>query len=122
MLRNFYSRAFRFSWSYWRRYPWAIGTVFFTRIGSTLIDVSVPIAAGRMVEAVAASAGARAAFVALAAMLGGLIIGLAEELSTYNWIGEASLVPPSYKSAVAFLIMVVLLIFRPQGLFKGRLL
>ncbi len=70
MLKGFYSRAFRFSWTYWRRYPWAIGTVFFTRIGSTLIDVSVPIAAGRMVEAVAASAGARAAFVALAAMLG----------------------------------------------------
>ena len=58
----------------------------------------------------------------MGAMLGGIIIGLAEELSTYNWIGDASLVSPSYKSAVAFMIMVVLLIFRPQGLFRGRLL
>lgn len=58
----------------------------------------------------------------MGAIAGGLIIGLAEELSTFNWIGEDPLMPPSYKSAVAFLIMVVLLIFRPQGLFKGRLL
>ncbi len=58
----------------------------------------------------------------MGAMLGGIIIGLTEELSTYNWIGDASLVSPSYKSAVAFMIMVVLLIFRPQGLFRGRLL
>jgi branched-chain amino acid transport system permease protein len=58
----------------------------------------------------------------MGAMAGGLIIGLAEELSTYNWIGDASLIPPSYKTAVGFLIMVGLLIFRPQGLFRGRLL
>ena len=58
----------------------------------------------------------------MGAIAGGLIIGIAEELATYNWIGEASLISPSYKSAVAFLIMVVLLIFRPRGLFKGRLL
>ena len=58
----------------------------------------------------------------MGAMLGGMVIGLAEELSTYNWIGEEPLVSPSYKSAVAFFIMVALLIFRPQGLFKGRLL
>ena len=58
----------------------------------------------------------------MGAIAGGLIIGIAEELAAYNWIGEASLISPSYKSAVAFLIMVVLLIFRPRGLFKGRLL
>ena len=58
----------------------------------------------------------------MGAIAGGLIIGLAEELSTYNWIGDNPMISPSYKSAVAFLIMVVLLIFRPQGLFKGRLL
>ena len=58
----------------------------------------------------------------MGAMAGGLIIGLAEELSAYNWIGEQSLISPSYKTAVGFIIMVVLLIFRPQGLFKGRLL
>lgn len=58
----------------------------------------------------------------MGAMLGGLIIGMVEELSSYNWIGEQALISPSYKSATAFLIMVVILIFRPQGLFKGRLL
>ena len=58
----------------------------------------------------------------MGAMAGGLVIGLAEELSSYNWIGEAALISPSYKTAVAFVIMVILLIFRPQGLFKGRLL
>jgi branched-subunit amino acid ABC-type transport system permease component len=58
----------------------------------------------------------------MGAMAGGLIVGLAEELSTYNWIGNSALVSPSYKTAVAFSIMVLLLIFRPQGLFRGRLL
>jgi branched-subunit amino acid ABC-type transport system permease component len=58
----------------------------------------------------------------MGAMAGGLIVGISEELSTYNWIGEDSLISPSYKTAVAFFIMVTLLIFRPQGLFKGRLL
>lgn len=58
----------------------------------------------------------------MGAMAGGLIIGLAEELSTYNWIGDDALISPSYKTAVGFFIMVALLIFRPQGLFRGRLL
>jgi len=58
----------------------------------------------------------------MGAMLGGYVIGLAEELSSYPWITDAPLIDPSYKTAIAFLIMVVLLIFRPQGLLKGRLL
>ncbi|MBI2718330.1 MAG: branched-chain amino acid ABC transporter permease [Rhizobiales bacterium] len=58
----------------------------------------------------------------MGAIAGGFIIGLAEELSTYNWVGDNPLISPSYKTAVGFLIMVALLIFRPQGLFRGRLL
>ncbi|MEN8840329.1 MAG: branched-chain amino acid ABC transporter permease [Octadecabacter sp.] len=54
------------------------------------------------------------------AVAGGLIIGLAEELSAYPWIGGAPLLSPGYKTGVAFAIMVVMLIVRPQGLFKGR--
>ncbi len=54
------------------------------------------------------------------AVAGGLVIGLAEELSAYPWIGDAPLLSPGYKSGVAFAIMVVMLIVRPQGLFKGR--
>lgn len=58
----------------------------------------------------------------MGAIAGGLIIGVAEETMTYTWLGADPLIAPSYKSAVAFFIMVLLLIFRPQGLFKGRLL
>lgn len=57
----------------------------------------------------------------MGAMAGGMIIGLAEELSSYTWIGEGPLIDPSYKTALTFAIMIVLLIFRPQGLFRGRL-
>ncbi len=54
------------------------------------------------------------------AVFGGLVIGLAEELSAYPWIGDAPLLSPGYKTGVAFAIMVIMLIVRPQGLFKGR--
>ncbi len=54
------------------------------------------------------------------AVFGGLVIGLAEELSAYPWIGDAPLISPGYKTGVAFSIMVVMLIVRPSGLFKGR--
>ena len=54
------------------------------------------------------------------AVLGGLVIGLAEELSSYPWIGDSPLLSPGYKSGVAFSIMIVMLIVRPSGLFKGR--
>lgn len=54
------------------------------------------------------------------AVIGGLVIGLAEELSAYPWIGDAPLLSPGYKTGVAFAIMVIMLIVRPQGLFKGR--
>ncbi|MEX3012065.1 branched-chain amino acid ABC transporter permease [Hoeflea sp. TYP-13] len=57
----------------------------------------------------------------LGAIVGGLIIGIAEEACTYPFFGD-SLIAPSYKSAVAFVIMVLILIFRPQGLFRGRLM
>lgn len=46
------------------------------------------------------------------AIAGGMLIGLAMEISTL-------FLEPSYKPAVAFLIMVAVLIIRPQGIFKG---
>ncbi len=54
------------------------------------------------------------------AVAGGLVIGIAEELSAYPWIGTEPLLPPGYKAGVAFAIMVAMLIWRPQGLFRGR--
>ncbi len=53
-------------------------------------------------------------------MAGGLIIGLAEELSSYHWIGTTPLLNPGYKAGVAFAIMVGMLLWRPSGLFKGK--
>lgn len=54
------------------------------------------------------------------AMAGGLVLGLVEELSTYPWIGDAPLLQPGYKAGIAFAIMVAILIWRPSGLFRGR--
>lgn len=47
------------------------------------------------------------------AIVGGLVIGIAQETSAY-------LISPAYKPAVAFAILVIMLIFRPTGLFAGR--
>jgi branched-chain amino acid transport system permease protein len=57
---------------------------------------------------------------AYGAMAGGLVIGIAEELSTYPWLGDGPLLEPGYKAGVAFAIMVAMLILRPSGLFRGR--
>ena len=54
------------------------------------------------------------------AIAGGLVIGLAEELSTYPLFSSEPLVRPDYKTGVAFAIMVVMLLWRPSGLFRGR--
>jgi len=54
------------------------------------------------------------------AIAGGYVIGLAQELATYPWIGAEPLLSPGYKSAVAFALMVGLLLWRPQGLLRGR--
>jgi branched-subunit amino acid ABC-type transport system permease component len=56
------------------------------------------------------------------AIAGGMIIGAMEELSTFPWIGDGPLISPDYKTAVAFGVMVLMLVFRPQGLFGGRVL
>ncbi|HET7409343.1 MAG TPA: branched-chain amino acid ABC transporter permease [Paracoccaceae bacterium] len=53
------------------------------------------------------------------AVAGGLVIGVAEALSAYHWIGTTPLLSPGYKAGIAFAIMVLMLIWRPQGLFRG---
>ncbi len=54
------------------------------------------------------------------AVLGGMVIGIVEEVSAYPWIGTTPLLNPGYKAGVAFAIMVLMLIWRPQGLLRGR--
>ena len=54
------------------------------------------------------------------AVAGGLFIGIVEECATYPFMGTQPLLSPGYKPAVAFAVMVVMLIWRPSGLFRGR--
>lgn len=57
---------------------------------------------------------------AYGALAGGLALGLAQELST--WSGFAGGVNPVYKPVVAFAVLAVVLLIRPQGLFgKARI-
>jgi len=86
----------------------AIDTQVETQMGSKLL---LPIFAAAILGGVGKPYGA---------MAGGLIIGLAEELSSYNWIGTEPLLNPGYKTGMAFAIMVMMLIWRPSGLFRGR--
>ena len=70
------------------------------------------------------------------AIAGGLLIGFAESLAVFNWTAvlrplspylpfglelptNLALVPTEYKLTVAFLILVVTLLWRPTGIFKG---
>jgi branched-subunit amino acid ABC-type transport system permease component len=54
---------------------------------------------------------------AYGALAGGLILGVATELST--WEGFGGGVDPVYKPVMAFVVLIVALLLRPQGLF-GR--
>lgn len=56
------------------------------------------------------------------AIMGGLVIGMVEELSSFPLFGDDPLVSPGYKTGIAFAVMVAMLIWRPQGLLKGRIL
>jgi branched-chain amino acid transport system permease protein/neutral amino acid transport system permease protein len=46
------------------------------------------------------------------ALIGGLIIGVAQQVST-------AFLMPTYKPAVAFIIMIIILLIRPKGIFGG---
>jgi len=56
----------------------------------------------------------------IGAIVGGLVIGIAEELAAAPLFGTAGLVQPAYKVGVAFAAMVLMLILRPTGLFRGQ--
>lgn len=56
----------------------------------------------------------------LGAVLGGLTLGLIQEMATYPWLSDMPLISPSYKSGIAFLLMIGMLLWRPSGLLKGR--
>jgi branched-chain amino acid transport system permease protein/neutral amino acid transport system permease protein len=47
------------------------------------------------------------------ALVGGLVIGVAQQVST-------AFLLPSYKPAVAFMLMILILLVRPKGIFGGK--
>ena len=47
------------------------------------------------------------------ALVGGLVIGIAEQVST-------AFLLPTYKPAVAFVLMILILLVRPKGIFGGK--
>ncbi len=68
------------------------------------------------------------------AIAGGFLVGFAETMAVFNWaillrpfrenlpswIGtDLSIVPTEYKLTVAFVILVIVLLVRPTGIFKG---
>ncbi|MBL7004845.1 MAG: branched-chain amino acid ABC transporter permease [Gammaproteobacteria bacterium] len=73
------------------------------------------------------------------AVVGGFVVGFAETLSVFNWAvllrpfrdnfpewleipSRLSIVPTEYKITVPFFILIVILIWRPTGIFKGKVL
>jgi branched-subunit amino acid ABC-type transport system permease component len=55
---------------------------------------------------------------AYGALVGGFVLGLAMELSTWSALGGG--VPSAYKYVVAFAVLILMLLFRPQGLLGRR--
>ncbi|WP_419914251.1 branched-chain amino acid ABC transporter permease [Hoeflea sp.] len=71
------------------------------------------------------------------AIAGGFLVGFCETLAVFNWSillrpikdqlwfevpTSMALVPTEYKLMVPFLILIIVLIFRPTGIFRGRVL
>lgn len=71
------------------------------------------------------------------ALAGGFVIGFAETLSVFNWAvllrpfrdqlwfdlpANLAFVPTEYKITVPFFILLAILVWRPTGLFKGKVL
>ena len=70
----------------------------------------------------------------LGAIAGGFVIAFSEVLVTYAWKkvagyvlpealapdGLAQLLSTDYKFAVSFVILIIVLLFRPTGLFAGK--
>ncbi len=70
------------------------------------------------------------------AIAGGFLVGFSETLAIFNWSillrpvrpewlelpANLALVPTEYKIMVPFVILIIVLIYRPTGIFKGRVI
>ncbi|MGF1523115.1 MAG: branched-chain amino acid ABC transporter permease [Leptolyngbyaceae cyanobacterium] len=96
-------------------WTWVIGAVMACAAGAFLgLDTQLsPTMGWRVLLSIFAAAILGGIGSPYGAIAGGLVIGLASELSTL-------IISPAYKAAVAFAILIVMLIVRPTGLLGGR--
>jgi len=96
-------------------WTWALGAIMACAAGVFLgLDTQIaPTMGWRVLLPIFASAILGGIGSPYGAITGGLVIGLASELSTL-------VISPAYKSAVAFALLVVMLIVKPTGLLGGQ--
>ena len=96
-------------------WTWVIGGVLATAAGIFYaMDTRIfPVLGWRLLLPIFAAAVLGGIGKPYGAIAGGMIVGISQELSTL-WL------LPTYKEAVAFGLLVIVLIFRPKGLFGGR--
>ena len=115
---------------------WLIGGALASMAGTMLsLDVNLrPDLAFNIILPIVAAAVVGGLGSAYGAIVGGMLIGFTESLAVFNWTAvlrplqpmlpfdlpaNLSVVPTEYKLTVAFLILVVTLLVRPTGIFKG---
>lgn len=120
------------------RVTWIIAGGLASMAGTMLaLDVSLkPDLAFNIVLPIFAAAIVGGLGQAYGAIAGGLLIGFAETLAIFNWSillrplkgvlpdwmaipNDLAVVPTEYKLTVAFVILVIVLLWRPTGIFKG---
>ena len=118
------------------RVTWVVAGALACMAGTMLaLDVSLkPDLAFNIVLPIFAAAIVGGLGQAYGAIAGGFLIGFAETLAIFNWStllrplqgilpfdlpANLSVVPTEYKLTVAFVILVIVLLWRPTGIFKG---
>ena len=90
-----YADIARFIWRYWRQFPGLFVAIGMTMLAATIVDVFMPVLAGRLIDALASdasdSARLRAALVAVGAFVGlAIAVHLLRVTSFYMWLRLAT--------------------------------
>jgi len=118
------------------RVTWVIAGALACAAGTMLaLDVSLkPDLAFNIVLPIFAAAIVGGLGQSYGAIAGGFLIGFAETMAVFNWAillrpfkdvlpfqipADLAVVPTEYKLTVAFVILVIVLLWRPTGIFKG---